>query len=109
MHKVIQNRDPSKWMEHRYGLSVERWNSLQCKSVWITGAGTGYGRCMAIALAAAGGTVFLRGRRREKLFETIREMELLKIPTDKCQVIVADISDIGHVKAACSRIMSLSD
>ncbi len=33
--KVIQNADPAKWMEHRYGLTPERWNRLKGKSFWI--------------------------------------------------------------------------
>jgi NADP-dependent 3-hydroxy acid dehydrogenase YdfG len=40
---------------------------LEQKIAWITGAGSGIGEAAAIALAAAGATVVLSGRRREKL------------------------------------------
>lgn len=40
---------------------------LNGKVAWITGAGTGIGEASAVALAAAGMTVVLSGRRRDKL------------------------------------------
>ena len=42
------------------------------QSVWITGAGTGIGRAMAIAFAHAGCRVAITGRRPEPLAETLR-------------------------------------
>jgi len=41
--------------------------SLEGKVAWVTGAGTGIGRGAALALAEAGMTVVLSGRRREPL------------------------------------------
>jgi len=104
---VMQNVDPSKWKEHRYGLTPERWNRLQGKSFWITGAGTGYGRCMAVALAAVGASVFLTGRRRAKLLESLEEMKSLDVPTQHCHVVEADITDIEQIKRACSKVAGL--
>ena len=41
--------------------------SLNGKIAWVTGAGTGIGRAGALALAEAGATVILSGRRVEQL------------------------------------------
>ncbi len=104
---VIQNVNSKRWNEHRYGLTPERWTLLKGKSFWITGAGTGYGRCMAVALASAGARVFLTGRRKEKLLQTIEEMESLSISTDSCYIVEADITDIEHLKRVCNKVKSL--
>ena len=106
---IVQDINPYKWREHRFGLSPERWRYLGDKSFWITGAGTGYGKCLAVALAAAGSTVFLTGRRKEKLQETIQEMHSLEIPSDKCHLLDADITDSKQVVETSERIISLCD
>jgi NAD(P)-dependent dehydrogenase (short-subunit alcohol dehydrogenase family) len=106
---ILQNIVPKNWKSHRFGLSADRWNYLKNKSFWVTGAGTGYGRCISIALAGAGATVFLTGRRQEKLLETINEMKSLNIQTDTCHILPADITDKGQIKEACKYITGLSD
>jgi len=45
------------------------------RSVWITGAGTGIGRAMALRFAREGAVVTLTGRRRAPLAEVAREIE----------------------------------
>ncbi len=105
--QVAQNGDPMKWQEHLYGLTPERWKSLQGKSFWITGAGTGYGSCLACALATAGARVFLTGRRMKKLQETIEEMSSLEIPTGNSFIIQADISNPEHILSACEKVKTL--
>lgn len=104
----MEKADPAKWSEHLFNLTPERWESLKERSFWITGAGTGYGRCLACALAAAGAQVFLTGRRAHKLQESIDEMRTLGIPTDKCFIIPADISDEAQILNACERVKNLS-
>lgn len=104
---VMQKVDPAKWKEHRYGLTSERWDFLQGKSFWITGAGTGYGRSMAVALASAGARVFLTGRRREKLLESLEEMKSLAISTESCHIVEADITDIKQIESVCSKVKNL--
>lgn len=76
---IFQHLDPRQWRVHRFGLSVARWVGLRDKSFWITGAGTGYGRCIALALAAAQAQVFISGRRAEKLAETCAQAATLDI------------------------------
>lgn len=105
--KVRQNVDPAKWKEHLYGLTPERWKYLKDKSFWITGAGTGYGRSISCALAAAGARVFLTGRRKEKLLESIEEIKSFGISAENCFAIDADITDPEQVRSACERVMNL--
>jgi NAD(P)-dependent dehydrogenase (short-subunit alcohol dehydrogenase family) len=101
--------DPRQWQKHLFGLPRRRWAYLKDKSFWITGAGTGYGRCIAIALAAAGAKVFLTGRRKQKLDETIQEIEKLRIPSQLCYPVPADITDCRQIKKACDTVISSCD
>ena len=48
-------------------------NSLQNKTILLTGAGTGIGRACALAFAREGASVALVGRRREKLEAVAKE------------------------------------
>ncbi|MBI5559854.1 MAG: SDR family oxidoreductase [Deltaproteobacteria bacterium] len=105
---VMEKALPSRWREHLYGLTPERWKGLAGKSFWITGAGTGYGRSLTVALASAGARVFLTGRRVEKLKETLEEMRSLGISAGDCCMVPADITDVMEVTAACNEIGRLS-
>ncbi len=90
---VFQHLDPRDWRTHRFGLSAQRWANLRGKSFWVTGAGTGYGRCIALALAAAEAQVFITGRRPEKLAETRANAAPLDIDPARMISSPADISD----------------
>jgi len=105
--RVALNVDPSRWREHLYGLTRERWRLVQGKSFWVTGAGTGYGRCLACGLAAAGAQVFLTGRRVKKLRETVEEIKSLKISIENCFIIPADISNLEDILKACEKVKAL--
>ena len=48
---------------------------LAGKVALITGGGTGIGRAIALAFAREGAKVAVAGRRKEKLQETLRELE----------------------------------
>src|SRR5581483_1791970 len=77
--------------------------ALTGKVAWITGAGTGIGLAGAKALAEAGATVVLSGRRREVLEP---EAEKLRIRGFQADVQALDVSDSKAVKTAAERILS---
>lgn len=89
---ILQNLDPAFWQDHHFGLPEARWEQLEGKSFWITGAGTGYGRCISLALAATGAQVFLSGRRIEKLHETLTVGIALGVDVSRCVPVSADIT-----------------
>jgi NAD(P)-dependent dehydrogenase (short-subunit alcohol dehydrogenase family) len=104
---MMEDVNPAEWREHLYNLSPERWASLRGKSFWVTGAGTGYGRAIACGLAAAGCRVFLTGRRREKLLETLEEISSFQIPTDDCRIVQADIARPEEIARGCEEVKGL--
>lgn len=55
--------------------SAFRADLLAGRVVWITGGGTGIGRCIAHEVAALGATAVLSGRRDDPLRETAAEIE----------------------------------
>ena len=66
------------------------------KVALITGAGTGIGKAVAIALAQNGYSVVLAGRRAEKLESTANEIRPTGSPS---LVVAADVSDPAAVSA----------
>ena len=96
--------DPNDWKKHRFGLSRRRWQQLQGKCFWITGAGSGYGRSIALALTAAGSTTFISGRRQEKLEDTLGEGVSLGIQMQHCYPVVADITSQASLRQAFSLV-----
>lgn len=77
--------------------------SLTGKVAWITGAGTGIGLAGAKALADAGATVVMSGRRKEVL---ALEAEKIRIKGGKAEVEALDVSDAKSVKKAAAVILS---
>ena len=70
---------------------------LADRVVWITGAGTGIGRALALAFAQAGSRLALTGRSRETLAETLAMVEGAG---GHAMLALADISDAHEVTAA---------
>ena len=105
---ILQNPHPASWQSHRFGLPRDRWERLRGRSFWITGAGTGYGRCIALALAAAGARVFVSGRRIEKLRETLGEGEALGIDVSRCVSVPVDIRSEGDLARAVGEIQQVT-
>jgi citronellol/citronellal dehydrogenase len=70
---------------------------------WVTGGGSGIGRCVAHELAALGATVVVSGRTAEKL-----ERVAAEIAEDggHCTPIPFDIRDEDAVKAAVTRVVA---
>jgi len=71
--------------------------------VWVTGGGSGIGRCVAHELAALGATVIISGRKLDKL-ERVRA----EIAEDggRCHVIAFDIRDEEMVKGAVAQMLA---
>lgn len=66
------------------------------KNALVTGAGSGIGRTIALALAAEGAQVAVAGRRREPLEETVR---LIEEAGGKALAVTADVTDAADVQA----------
>lgn len=101
---VREDFDQRDWQQHRFGLPPDRWARLKDRSFWVTGAGTGYGQAIATALACAGAQVFLTGRRRKKLEESLDEIRSFGASQERCQVVPADITSDDDVAGACRLI-----
>jgi len=71
---------------------------LDGQVAWITGAGTGIGRAGALALAEAGATIILSGRRHERLAEVAAEIG------EKAECLPLDVADADAVAAAAAAI-----
>ena len=70
------------------------------KVALVTGASSGIGRCVAVALAKTGYTVVLAGRRASLLEEAARA------GGPQCLPIVADVADESSVQALFARVQS---
>jgi 3-oxoacyl-[acyl-carrier protein] reductase len=101
---IAQHLDPAQWRDRHFGLTPARWGALAGRCFWVVGAGTGFGRSMSVALAAAGARVVLSGRRNEKLLETIDEMRSLGVPATAALPIALDITDAPAVAATAAAI-----
>ena len=73
---------------------------LAGKSAWVTGAGSGIGRAIAIAFAKEGAKVALTGRRTAPLEETARMIGGGAI------IVPADLTDDKQVAAALAKVES---
>ena len=72
------------------------------KVVWITGAGSGIGRALALALARQGAKLALSGRREAKLLAVAEEVRSLGSQAD---IFVVDVSDDGAVEEAVAAVV----
>ena len=70
---------------------------------WVTGAGSGIGRCVAHELAALGATVVLSGRTQEKLDRVAAE---IRADGGRCDTAAFDIRDEEAVKAGVAAIVA---
>ena len=75
--------------------------NLNGQVAWITGAGTGIGEGAARSLAAAGMTVILSGRRREKLQAVANDIG------EHAHIVELDVADRSSVATACESIISV--
>ena len=77
--------------------------SLEGKTAWITGAGTGIGLAGAQALAQAGATVVMSGRRGDVLE---RESAAIRKGGGKATVEILDVSDADAVQRVAQGILA---
>jgi len=77
-------------------------NKFANETVVITGAGTGYGRALSIALLNSGANVVLIGRRKEKLVETINIVK--NINSNNYLIASCDITDIQSIENTINKI-----
>ncbi|KZD08185.1 SDR family oxidoreductase [Oceanibaculum pacificum] len=70
--------------------------SAQSKIAIVTGAGTGVGKAVALALAKDGFSIVLAGRRKEPLEAAAKEVEALGV---KALAVPTDVGDPAQVKA----------
>ncbi len=83
-------------------MSTLTTGALTGKVAWITGGGTGIGRAGAEALAAAGATIAVSGRRRNELDETVRRIEAAGA---RGEAHVLDVADPAAVKRVAEAII----
>jgi citronellol/citronellal dehydrogenase len=82
--------------------SVFRPGLFLGQTVWVTGGGSGIGRCVAHELAALGAQVVISGRTQEKLNRVAAE---IAEDGGLCETIAFDIRDEDAVKAGVAAIL----
>ncbi len=71
--------------------------------VWITGAGSGIGRALALEAARQGADVAVSGRRAEPLEQVAAEV---RAGGRRALVVTCDVSDPGQCRAAAARVVA---
>jgi citronellol/citronellal dehydrogenase len=83
--------------------SVFRPDLFKGQLMWVTGGGSGIGRCVAHELASLGAKVLISGRKLEKLDAVQRE---IKQDGGTCHTIAFDIRDEEAVKAGVAKVLA---
>ena len=83
--------------------SVFRPGLFSSRTVWVTGGGSGIGRCTAHELASLGARVVISGRTAEKLNRVAQE---IREDGGQCETIAFDIRDDDAVKAAVAAMVA---
>jgi citronellol/citronellal dehydrogenase len=83
--------------------SVFRQDLFAGEVAWVTGAGSGIGRCVAHELAALGATLVLSGRKPDKLERVAEE---LREDGGRCETVAFDIRDEEQVKASVADVLT---
>ncbi len=102
-HTLQRNPMPEPTTPPAHYQSVLRPGLFTGQVHWVTGAGSGIGRCVAHELASLGATVILSGRTQDKL-----ERVAAEITEDggRCDSIAFDIRDEDAVKAGVAQIVA---
>ena len=83
--------------------SVFHPDLFQGQAVWVTGGGSGIGRCVAHELAALGASVLISGRTQEKLNRVAAE---ILEDGGRCDTLAFDIRDEDAVKAGVAAVIA---
>lgn len=82
--------------------SVFREGLFAGRAFWVTGGGSGIGRCVAHELASLGARVIVSGRTQDKLERVAQE---IREDGGECDTIAFDIRDEDAVKAAVAAMV----
>ena len=82
--------------------SVFRNGLFSGQTLWVTGGGSGIGRCVAHELASLGARVIISGRTQDKLDRVAQE---IRDDGGLCETIAFDIRDEEAVKAAVATMV----
>lgn len=95
---------PSSHPDHAQAhyQSVFRPGLFAGRTFWVTGGGSGIGRCVAHELASLGARVIVSGRTQEKLDRVAQE---IREDGGQCDTIAFDIRDEDAVKAAVAAMV----
>jgi citronellol/citronellal dehydrogenase len=83
--------------------SVFRPGLFAGQVMWVTGGGSGIGRCVAHELAALGAKVVISGRKQEKLDAVRAEIQA---DGGQCETLAFDIRDEDAVKAGVASVIA---
>ena len=83
--------------------SVFRPDLFQGQVVWVTGGGSGIGRCVAHELAALGAWVIISGRKQDKLDHVAEEITQ---DGGRCDSVAFDIRDEDAVKTNVATVVA---
>jgi citronellol/citronellal dehydrogenase len=89
--------------EHTHYASVFRPGLFEGRVVWVTGGGSGIGRCVAHELAALGAQVVISGRTQAKLDAVAAE---IAHDGGRCDTAAFDIRDEDAVKANVAAVIA---
>jgi citronellol/citronellal dehydrogenase len=89
--------------EHTHYASVFRPGLFEGRVVWVTGGGSGIGRCVAHELAALGALVVISGRTQTKLDAVAAEIAQ---DGGRCDTVAFDIRDEDAVKANVAAVIA---
>ncbi|MCP3943756.1 MAG: SDR family oxidoreductase [Desulfobacteraceae bacterium] len=106
LKKIMNLLGKKEGVEYEFSSQISSF--FKDKQYWIIGAGTGYGRAIAIALAASDAKVFISGRRESKLLETKKIIESHGINSDLCVPLAMDVIDEESVKRSVDILTSVS-
>jgi citronellol/citronellal dehydrogenase len=89
--------------ERSHYASVFRPGLFDGRVVWVTGGGSGIGRCVAHELASLGATVVISGRTQAKLDAVAAE---IVADGGRCDTVAFDIRDEDAVKANVAAVIA---